>query len=44
MTPPRRTPGGSLLGRTIESVLEERPTRVIIESPPAAGTPAAAAA
>jgi APA family basic amino acid/polyamine antiporter len=35
MTPPRRTPGGSLLGRTIESVLEERPTRVIIEAPPA---------
>jgi basic amino acid/polyamine antiporter, APA family len=35
MTPPRRTPGGSLLGRTIESVLEDRPTRVIIEAPPA---------
>jgi APA family basic amino acid/polyamine antiporter len=36
MTPPRRTPGGSLLGRTIESVLEDRPCRVIVESPPAA--------
>ncbi|HEY0631248.1 MAG TPA: universal stress protein, partial [Thermoleophilaceae bacterium] len=35
MTPPRRTPGGSLLGRTIESVLEDRPTRVIVEAPPA---------
>src|SRR4051794_1102542 len=35
MTPPRRTPGGSLLGRTIESVLEDRPCRVIVESPPA---------
>ena len=33
--PPRRTPGGSLLGRTIESVLEDRPCRVIVESPPA---------
>jgi APA family basic amino acid/polyamine antiporter len=35
MTPPRRTPGGSLLGRTIETVLEERPCRVIVEAPPA---------
>jgi basic amino acid/polyamine antiporter, APA family len=35
MTPPRRAPGGSLLGRTIETVLEERPCRIIIESPPA---------
>jgi APA family basic amino acid/polyamine antiporter len=35
MTPPRRTPGGSLLGRTIESVLEERPCRVIVELSPA---------
>ena len=35
LTPPRRTPGGSLLGRTIESVLEERPCRVIVELPPA---------
>jgi APA family basic amino acid/polyamine antiporter len=50
MTPPRRTPGGSLLGRTIETVLEERPCRVIVESPPAVPhsaptpTPARAAA
>jgi APA family basic amino acid/polyamine antiporter len=44
MTPPRRTPGGSLLGRTIETVLEERPCRVIIESPPAVRAPAATAA
>ncbi len=45
MTPPRRSPGGSLLGRTIESVLEDRPCRVIVEAPPAAAkaaTPAAA--
>src|SRR3954452_4387923 len=44
MTPPHRTPGGSLFGRTIETVLEERPTRVIIEAPPAvpAAVPAAA--
>ena len=32
--PPRRT-GASLLGRTLEYVLAERPSRVIIESPPA---------
>jgi APA family basic amino acid/polyamine antiporter len=35
LTPPRRSPGGPLLGRTIESVLEDRPCRVIVESPPA---------
>jgi APA family basic amino acid/polyamine antiporter len=35
MTPPARTPGGSLFGRTIETVLEERPARVIVEAPPA---------
>jgi APA family basic amino acid/polyamine antiporter len=35
MTPPPRTAGGSLLGRTIETVLEERPARIIIEAPPA---------
>jgi APA family basic amino acid/polyamine antiporter len=34
MTPPPRTAGGSLFGRTIETVLEERPARVIIEAPP----------
>jgi basic amino acid/polyamine antiporter, APA family len=44
MTPPRRTPGGSLFGRTIETVLEERPTRVIIEAPPAGPSHVAAAA
>ena len=44
MTPPRRTPGGSLLGRTIESVLEDRPTRVIVEAPPAVPPPVATAA
>jgi APA family basic amino acid/polyamine antiporter len=42
MTPPRRTPGGSLLGRTIESVLEDRPCRVIVELPPAANRAKAA--
>jgi APA family basic amino acid/polyamine antiporter len=35
MTPPARTPGGSLFGRTIETVLQERPARVIVEAPPA---------
>jgi APA family basic amino acid/polyamine antiporter len=35
MTPPPRSAGGSLLGRTIETVLEERPTRIIVEAPPA---------
>ncbi len=31
MSPPRRRTGGSLFGRTVETVLEERPCRVIIE-------------
>jgi APA family basic amino acid/polyamine antiporter len=35
MTPPPRTAGGSLFGRTIETVLEERPARVIVEAEPA---------
>ncbi len=35
LTPPQRTPGGSLFGRTIETVLEERPARVIVEAAPA---------
>jgi APA family basic amino acid/polyamine antiporter len=35
LTPPARTPGGSLFGRTIETVLEERPARVIVEAAPA---------
>ena len=32
---PQRRPGASLFGRTLETVLEERPCRVIIESAPA---------
>ena len=43
LTVPRRRSGTSVFGRTHETVLEERPCRVIIESPPA-GSPAAAAA
>jgi APA family basic amino acid/polyamine antiporter len=43
MTPPRRSPGGSLLGRAIETVLEERPCRVIVEAPPARPSVATAA-
>lgn len=31
---PRRRPGSSLFGRTLETVLEARPCRVIIESEP----------
>jgi APA family basic amino acid/polyamine antiporter len=34
---PRRVNGASLFGKTLETVLRERPCRVIIESPPAAG-------
>jgi basic amino acid/polyamine antiporter, APA family len=34
MTPPPRPPGGSLFGRTIETVLAERPARVIVEAGP----------
>jgi basic amino acid/polyamine antiporter, APA family len=34
MSVPRRTPGGSPLGRTIEYVLEGRPCRIVIESHP----------
>jgi len=33
---PRRRTGASLLGRTLETILAERPCRVIIDSPPAA--------
>jgi basic amino acid/polyamine antiporter, APA family len=33
---PRRHDGSSLFGKTLETVLAERPCRVIIESPPAA--------
>ena len=35
LTPPPRTPGGSLFGRTIDTVLAERPARVIVEAAPA---------
>jgi APA family basic amino acid/polyamine antiporter len=35
MSPPRRRTGVSLFGRTLETVLAERPARVIIESEPA---------
>jgi APA family basic amino acid/polyamine antiporter len=35
LTPPARTSGGSLFGRTIETVLQERPARVIVEAAPA---------
>jgi APA family basic amino acid/polyamine antiporter len=38
MTLPRRIQGTSVFGKTIESVLAERPCRVIIESRPAART------
>ena len=41
--PPRRT-GSSPFGRTLETVLAERPCRVIIESSPANGRPATFAA
>jgi APA family basic amino acid/polyamine antiporter len=39
MTAPTRRPPGSLFGRTLETVLAERPTRVIIESLPNGGEP-----
>jgi APA family basic amino acid/polyamine antiporter len=38
MPRPRRRAGASLFGRTLETVLEERPCRVIIESGPLADT------
>ena len=34
---PRRINGASLFGKTLETVLAERPCRVIIESAPDAG-------
>jgi APA family basic amino acid/polyamine antiporter len=37
---PRRVSGASLFGRTLETVLSERPCRVIIESTPASRRPA----
>ena len=39
MSPPPRRAGGSLLGRTIDTVLEERPCRVIIEVSPSGRRP-----
>jgi APA family basic amino acid/polyamine antiporter len=39
----RKRAGSSLFGRTLETVLEDRPCRVIIESEPVAGTAAPAA-
>jgi APA family basic amino acid/polyamine antiporter len=33
---PQRVPGTSVFGKTLETVLAERPCRVIIESKPAA--------
>jgi APA family basic amino acid/polyamine antiporter len=36
MTLPRRVPGTSVFGKTLEIVLAERPCRVIIESRPPA--------
>ena len=39
MAAPKRRPPGSLFGRTLETVLVERPTRVIIESLPNGGRP-----
>jgi basic amino acid/polyamine antiporter, APA family len=37
MPRPQKRPGATLFGRTLETVLEERPCRVIIESEPLAG-------
>ena len=44
MTPPRRRVGSSLFGRTLETVLADRPCRVIIESAPAEAPALASAA
>ena len=44
MALPRRAPGQSLFGKTLEIVLTERPCRVIIESAPPDGKPGATAA
>jgi basic amino acid/polyamine antiporter, APA family len=43
MSAPRRRSPGSLFGRTLETVLSERPCRVIIESSPNGGSPDGAA-
>jgi len=39
MSAPKRRPSGSLFGRTLETVLAERPTRVIIEANPDGASP-----
>ncbi len=36
--PPRTGTGGTLFGKTLETVLADRPCRVIIQSDPAAAT------
>jgi basic amino acid/polyamine antiporter, APA family len=41
MTAPKRRPAGSLFGRTLETVLAERPCRVIIEAGPTGVSPEA---
>ena len=41
MPRPRKRPGSTLFGRTLETVLEERPCRVIIESEPMSDRPRA---
>ena len=41
MPRPRKRPGATLFGRTLDTVLEERPCRVIIESEPMSGGPGA---
>jgi APA family basic amino acid/polyamine antiporter len=42
MSPPPRRAGAGLFGRTLETVLAERPCRVIIEAPPGEPPPAPA--
>jgi basic amino acid/polyamine antiporter, APA family len=44
MSAPRRKAAGSLFGRTLETVLAERPCRVIIETGPNGGEPQRVAA
>jgi APA family basic amino acid/polyamine antiporter len=39
MSAPKRRPAGSLFGRTLETVLAERPCRVIIEASPDGRSP-----
>jgi APA family basic amino acid/polyamine antiporter len=44
MSAPKRKASGSLFGRTLETVLAERPCRVIIETGPNGGEPKRVAA